>query len=197
MAASLIVPLLAAAVAAVPQLQPRAQTSANTATVNLANQTGPPEHLAAGFIYGMPDKLHQIPSHFYTQMGFRYGRAGGAQLGAPARGWIWGYSDYEGRFQSAYSNYLTTREYGGTFILLPHDLWGTDQSNSSTVWPGDNGNWTNYDQFVNTVLADLKQYKMLEHTVWDTWNEPDGGYFWQRSEAQYLELWDRTVKRIR
>ena len=109
-------------------------------------------------------------------MGFRYGRAGGAQLGAPARGWIWGLSEYQGRFESTYSSFLTTRQYGGDFILLPHDLWGTNQSNSSIIWPGDDGEWDDYDQFMDIVLQDLKSHNMLEHMVWDTRNELDGGY---------------------
>lgn len=61
-----------------------------TSTVNLRNNTGTPGHLAAGFIYGIPDTPDQIPDHFYTEMGFNYARAGGAQVPAPGRGWIWG-----------------------------------------------------------------------------------------------------------
>lgn len=62
------------------------QTSSNTATVQLGTSRGAPKHLAAGFIYGLPDtplgqKPDQIPDHFYTDVGFNYGRAGGAQIG--------------------------------------------------------------------------------------------------------------------
>lgn len=66
-----------------------------TSTVNLGNNTGDVAHRASGFIYGIPDTPDQIPDHFYTEMGFNYARAGGAQVPAPGRGWIWGLTEYE------------------------------------------------------------------------------------------------------
>ncbi|KAJ5945958.1 hypothetical protein N7454_002797 [Penicillium verhagenii] len=133
-----------------------------TATVNLALSKGSPIHWAAGFIYGIPDTADFIPDHWYTDMGFNYGRAGGAQLDAPDRGWIWGLTEYKGRLKSTLSNYNTCRKYGADFILLPHDIWGTDHANSSTVWPGDDGDWTSYDLFLKTLMADLKANDALE-----------------------------------
>ncbi len=55
-----------------------------TAVVNLASTRGASKHVASGYIYGIPDTLNQIPDHWYTDIGFNYGRAGGAQLGAPS-----------------------------------------------------------------------------------------------------------------
>jgi hypothetical protein len=66
-----------------------------TAAVNFNNNTGTPKHLASGILYGVPDQQNQIPSSFYTGMGFNYLRAGGAQVGAPGRGWIWGMNEYK------------------------------------------------------------------------------------------------------
>jgi hypothetical protein len=66
-----------------------------TANVNFSNNTGTPKHLASGILYGVPDQQNQIPSSFYTGMGFNYLRAGGAQVGAPGRGWIWGMNEYK------------------------------------------------------------------------------------------------------
>lgn len=71
------------------------QSSTNTAFVHLANDTGPPQHLASGVLYGIPDTTGQIPDHFFTGMGFRYTRVGGSQYGSPSRGWIWGANEYE------------------------------------------------------------------------------------------------------
>jgi hypothetical protein len=68
-----------------------------TSTVNLNNNTGTPKHLASGILYGIPDTANQIPDHFYTDMGFNYARAGGAQVPAPGRGWIWGLTEYKVR----------------------------------------------------------------------------------------------------
>lgn len=168
-----------------------------TATVNLGVSKGDPVHWASGFIYGIPDTPHQIPDHWYTQIGLRYGRAGGAQLEAPARGWIWGLEEYQGRLKSTLSNYRTCRQYGADFIILPHDVWGTDHANSSTVWPGDNGDWTDYELFLRTLMADLKTNNALEGLVWDTWNEPDLETFWARSQQQWIDLYILTHKILR
>lgn len=65
-----------------------------TATVNLAVPQGTPEHRASGFLYGIPDTPGQIPSTFYTDMGFNYARAGGSQLPSPALGWVYGTADF-------------------------------------------------------------------------------------------------------
>lgn len=168
-----------------------------TATVNLGVSKGKPVHWASGFIYGIPDKANQIPDHWYTDIGFRYGRAGGAQLEAPARGWIWGLTEYKGRLESTLSNYRTCRKYGAEFILLPHDVWGTDHTNSSTVWPGDGGDWSDYDLFVKTLMKDLKANDALKGLVWDIWNEPDISIFWERDQQQWIDLYIRTHKLLR
>jgi hypothetical protein len=168
-----------------------------TATVNLSVSKGKPVHWASGFIYGIPDTPNQIPDHWYTDIGFRYGRAGGAQLQAPARGWIWGLNEYKGRLESTLSNYRTCRKYGAEFILLPHDVWGTDHTNSSTVWPGDGGDWSDYDLFVKTLMKDLKKNNALKGLVWDIWNEPDISIFWERDQQQWIDLYIRTHKLLR
>ncbi|KAI9655101.1 MAG: hypothetical protein M1821_005584 [Bathelium mastoideum] len=177
----------------------RRQSSSNTAVVDLSVNKGTPQHLASGFIYGIPDSPanpSQIPSTFFSDIGFNYGRAGGAQLNAPCRGWIWGLSEYQCRFQSTLSNYKTTRQHGGNFILLPHDIWGTDHANSSTIWPGDSGSWTDYDKFVSQLISDILANDMETGLVWDVWNEADGS-FWKRSQQQWIDLYVRTHKQIR
>ncbi|KAJ5699139.1 hypothetical protein N7462_001144 [Penicillium macrosclerotiorum] len=168
-----------------------------TATVNLSVSKGKPGHWASGFIYGIPDTSNRISDHWYTEIGFRYGRAGGAQLDAPARGWIWGLNEYRGRLQSTLSNYQTCRKYGADFIILPHDIWGTDHANSSTVWPGDNGDWSDYDLFIKTLMVDLKTNNALEGLVWDIWNEPDIETFWVRDQQQWIDLYIRTHNILR
>lgn len=75
--------------------QHTSRQDASTVSVDLASTQGPPEHLASGFIYGIPDTPNQVPSSFYTNMGFRYTRAGGSQLPAPARGWVYGQTEFQ------------------------------------------------------------------------------------------------------
>ena len=175
----------------------RRQTSANTITVDVATNNGAPKHLVSGIIYGEPDTQNQIPDHFYTDINLNYGRAGGAQLGAPCRGWIWGLNEYKCRFQSTLSNYQTIRKYGGSFVLLPHDIWGTDHANSSTVWPGDNGDFTDYDNFLTQLANDIVANDMLPGLVFDIWNEPNIGIFWNRTQAQWVNLYVNSHKMLR
>lgn len=94
---TLLTTALLAAVAASNPLTGR-QVS-GTSTVNLGNNTGSITHRASGFIYGIPDTANQIPDKFYTDMGFNYARAGGAQVPAPGRGWIWGLTEYKARYR--------------------------------------------------------------------------------------------------
>lgn len=176
--------------------------SSNTATVDLSVKRGTPGHLASGFIYGIPDEgfgqsPDQIPDHFYTDMGFSgsYTRAGGAQI--DAGGWIYGLDAYYARLNSTYQNYQVARKFGAGFVLLPHDIWGTDHANDSTVWPGDNGDWTDYYNFLDQLMSDLVANDMLESTVWDIWNEPDISIFWNRTQSQWVDLYVRTHERLR
>lgn len=60
MATLLTVSLLAAVATALPALETRAD---DTAVVHLGTSKGAAEHLASGFIYGVPDTRGQIPSN--------------------------------------------------------------------------------------------------------------------------------------
>ena len=64
------------------------------ATVNVGETAGDPQHLASGFLYGIPIRQNQVPGHFYTEMGFNYGRSGGGSQPAPARGWVYGFDEF-------------------------------------------------------------------------------------------------------
>jgi len=177
---------------------PLAKRVSGTSIVNLSNNTGYAENLASGFIYGIPDTPNQIPDHFYTEMGFNYARAGGAQVPAPGRGWIWGLSEYKVRFASALSNYRTARKYGADFIFLIHDLWGADGTqNSSAPYPGDNGDWTSWDDYLTQWISDMNANHATAGLSIDIWNEPDLTFFWNAPQAQYIQMWGRTWHRLR
>ncbi|RDW59995.1 glycoside hydrolase-3 [Coleophoma crateriformis] len=194
-------PLLftAAAVAHPQALRQARQTVLGTSTVTLSNDTGTPGHLASGILYGIPDTPDQIPDAFYTDMGFNYARAGGAQVAAPGRGWIWGLDEYKVRFASALSNYHTTRKYGASFIFLIHDLWGADGTQNSTApYPGDDGDWTSWDDYLTQWISDMNANNATAGLSIDIWNEPDLSFFWgTRTQSQYLEMWGRTYPRLR
>jgi hypothetical protein len=130
-------------------------------------------------------------------MGFNYCRTGGAQLEAPSRGWIYGLEEYQGRLESTLSNYNTCRKYGAPVVILPHDLWGTDHANDTTVWPGDNGDFSDYDAFLAQLLGDFEANNALDGLIFDIWNEPDISLFWPRSQQQWIDLYIHTHQFIR
>lgn len=95
-------------------------------------------------------------------------------------------------------NYRSTLEFDAHFIFLIHDLWGADGTqNSSAPYPGDNGDWTSWDEYLGHVFQDMKDHHMTKNMVVDLWNEPDGPWFWARSQDQYLQMWGRTYYKFR
>ncbi|KAJ4418352.1 hypothetical protein N0V82_005633 [Gnomoniopsis sp. IMI 355080] len=169
-----------------------------TAVVNFGDNTGSPAHLASGTLYGLPDDTTQIPSTFFSDICWNYERAGGAQDPGNT-GWIGGLASYEARFATVLDNYETTRANDGTFILLIHDLWGADGTQSSSApYPGDDGDWTSWDEYLAQLFSDLNANSMTTDLVVDIWNEPDlGTTFWGRTQEQYLEMWGRTYYAFR
>ncbi|KAK2783120.1 hypothetical protein FQN52_000462 [Onygenales sp. PD_12] len=178
------------------QCSPTERRQTSPATVDLGNPTGETAFLGAGFIYGWPDNGteadNSIPDSLVTGIKFNSCRAGGAQI--PAKGWVdGGYDGYIGRFESALSNYRTTRKYNGDLILLVHDMWGADGgTGSSSPFPGDNGDWSETEAYLTQLIKDIKANDMLEGLVIDLWNEPDLDIFWARSWSQFLEYYVRA-----
>ncbi|KAG0148100.1 hypothetical protein CROQUDRAFT_41789 [Cronartium quercuum f. sp. fusiforme G11] len=172
----------------------RAQLVQNsrTAIVDFSKQTGPPQHLASGTLYGVPDSVNQIPARFFNDICWNTLRVGGSQT--EAKGWIGGPVEYAKRFATVQANYAVTKAHGGTFILILAALWGADGTQpSNTSYPGDEGKWDEWHRFVSRVLHDLKTNGMTENLILDLWNEPDyGTVFWNRTQAQYLEMWRRA-----
>lgn len=167
--------------------------AAGVASVDLSKSTGDAKFLASGWIYGFPDNGTsvdtRIPANYITDIKFRATRAGGAQT--PTRGWVEGQKSYLPRFQSTLSNYRTARSYGGTFIMLVHDLWGADGS-SIPFYPGDKNDWTQTDAFLKQLVSDIKANNMFDGLVLDIWNEPDIDIFWPRSWDQFLSYYVRA-----
>ncbi|MFG1649491.1 cellulose binding domain-containing protein [Micromonospora sp. NPDC049275] len=159
-------------------------------SVNFATGTAAPTYRASGWIYGMSENGANPPSNYFTDIKFQAMRAGGAQLSGG--GWQGG--GYDRRWNATRAQMLRTKALGGTFILLPHDLWGADGANIPR-YPGDNGNWTDYNNFLTRVIADVKATGVP--VQWDIWNEPNISIFWNRPQSQYFELWRRTYQRLR
>jgi hypothetical protein len=179
------------AAASVIALAVPAHAADETITVNFATATGSPSYRASGWIYGMTENAAGPADHFYRDVKFRYMRAGGAQLDSPG-GWVSG--KYDRRWNATRAQLLRTRALGGEFVLLAHDLWGADGYPISR-FPGDNGNWTDYDNFLTRLIDDVRATGAP--VQWDLWNEPNITLFWNRPQSQYFELWRRTYQRVR
>ena len=178
-------------VASVVTVAPPAQAADESISVNFSIAGGAPTYRASGWIYGMSENGSTPADHFFRDVRFRYMRAGGAQLDSPG-GWVSG--RYDRRWNSTRAQLLRTRALGGEFVLLPHDLWGADGFPISR-FPGDNGSWTDYDNFLTRLINDVRATGAP--VQWDIWNEPNITLFWNRPQAQYFELWRRTYQRIR
>jgi len=181
--------VLAAAAAAT--VATPAHAADESISVNFAVAGGSPTYRASGWIYGMTEDGSGPADHFYRDVKFRAMRAGGAQLDQPG-GWVSG--KYDRRWNATRAQMLRTNALGGTFVLLAHDLWGAD-GYPITRFPGDNGDWTDYDNFLTRLFADVRATGVT--VEWDIWNEPNLGLFWNRPQSQYFELWRRTYQRLR
>ncbi|MFK0159484.1 RICIN domain-containing protein [Streptomyces sp. NPDC090499] len=189
-AASVAVLMAALASTLVPAAASRAADT--SVTVDFATAGGTPTYHASGMIYGMTPDGSLPQDHFFTDIKWHFMRAGGAQLNSG--GYATSLADYQTRWNSTLAQYKRTAALGGTFVLLPHDLWGAD-STTSQGWPGDNGDWTQFDNFVNQLISDVQANNMT--VEWDLWNEPDNAPFWGASQTQYLQMWSRFYAKVR
>ncbi|NUR48459.1 MAG: beta-xylosidase, partial [Hamadaea sp.] len=160
-------------------------------SVNFSVAGGSPTYRASGWIYGMTENAAGPPDHFFTDVKFRYMRAGGAQLDSPG-GWVSG--RYQRRWDATLAQARRTLALGGQFVILNHDLWGADGYPISR-FPGDNGDWSDYDAFLTRLIGDVRAAGIT--VEWDIWNEPNLSLFWNRPQSQYFELWRRTYQRLR
>ncbi|MBN6058498.1 RICIN domain-containing protein, partial [Nonomuraea sp. RK-328] len=168
-----------------------AQAADESISVNFSAAGGSPTYRASGWIYGMTENAANPPDRFFTEVKFRSMRAGGAQLDSPG-GWVSG--RYDRRWNATRAQLLRTRALGGEFVLLVHDLWGADGYPISR-FPGDNGDWTDYDAFLTRLIDDVRSTGVP--VEWDIWNEPNITLFWNRPQSQYFAMWKRAHQRIR
>jgi Ricin-type beta-trefoil lectin domain len=181
---------LAVAAGVVGMIARPARAADESISVDFSVTNGTPTYRASGWIYGMTENGTNPPDNLYRDVKFQAMRAGGAQL--PGGGWVGG--GYDRRWNSTMAQAKRTAALGGTFVLLNHDLWGADGAAISR-FPGDNGDWSDYDRFLDRLFADVRAAGIT--VEWDIWNEPNISLFWNRPQSQYFELWRRTYQRIR
>jgi hypothetical protein len=169
--------------------------AADAMTINMALFGGTPTYRASGFIYGLSTDATRPPQNLLTDMKVKFIRAGGSQVGCPNGGWVNGQYTPRWNFIKAY--YAKARAVGATFIMILAPIWASDGVCNVPRWPGDNGNWTEFTNFMTQVINDARANGMTGPDVrWDIWNEPNI-FFWGRSQAQYLEMWRRAYQQIR
>jgi|GEM_PF-4731036 len=88
--------------------------------------------------------------------------------------------------------FILTDEYAA-YNLKWSDEDGFDKNSR---WPGDNGDWNNWDSF---LLQKIKyvQKKGYDNFIWEVWNEPDQPRYWKRSWDQFLKVYKHSVDLIR
>ena len=169
--------------------------AADTMTVNMALFGGTPTYRASGFIYGVSQNASSPPLSTTDQIKVKQMRAGGSQIGCPNGGYVNGQYGPRWTFERAYYNRALRT--GAHIEVILAALWGSDGVCNVPRWPGDNGNWTEYTNFINQVINDARAAGMTGSNVrWDLWNEPNI-FFWGRSQAQYLEMARRGTLALR
>ena len=64
--------------------------------------------------------------------------------------------------------------------------------------PGDNGDWSSYDNFLTALENAIRQNGMTADLDLEIWNEPDqANLFWQRDQNQYLQMWGRGYYKLK
>lgn len=167
-------------------------------TVNLDQCSGTPQHYSQGILYGMSGG-QTPPQSYIHDIGVNYESAGGAQIDSQPAGYASSMDSYNKRFAQLVGAFSRINQENGVIIVKMADLWGADErTNSDFLWPGDNGDWTKWDAFVQQVISDIKSNGMANPftTQVEPFNEPDGN-FGGRPQSQYNDMWVRTVNALR
>lgn len=169
---------------------------ADGVTIDMSVCSGAPTYRASGFIYGLAEDGNQPSADLLADIKIKFLRAGGAQLDAPDGGYV--NRKYRRRWNSVLAYYQKAKAAGATLIILIHDLWGADAVCHVPFWPGDNGDWTEFDNFMNRIISDARAAGMTGPDVrWDLWNEPDLSVFWGRSRQQWLDTFKHAYQMLR
>lgn len=188
---------LVMAVLTVAPSESRAQISLN---VDLASEEGPSNGVGLGFLYGVTGDGSQPSDELLAPLRMNAFRAGGHMT----RGWIEDGYRYGPATQTIIDSItdqaerFTAPPYEAQYQVILSDVYGAfgGQPND-TMYPCDNGDCSNWAEFVATVTGTLRDTGMP--MSYDIWNEPDIDIFWTRgvNSEQYFQMWDTAVREIR
>ncbi|WP_081883622.1 RICIN domain-containing protein, partial [Glycomyces tenuis] len=188
---------LVLAVLVVTPGESRAQTPLN---VDLAAETGPATGVGLGFLYGVTGDGSQPTDEHLEPLRMNAFRAGGHMT----RGWIEDGYRYGPATQTiidsitAQAERFTAPPYEAQYQVILSDVYGAyGGQGADTMYPCDNGDCSNWANFVATVVGELRDTGMP--MSYDIWNEPDIEIFWTRgvNSEQYFQMWDTAVREIR
>lgn len=148
-----------------------------TVTVNYASVIGPVTYRSAGYLHG--------------------------PAGPPYTAWP---SDAQ-MLPLKLQQYRTGNHWSRSAIYAKVKTWGVTRIISSLCddfssgyicsggpFPGDGGDWASWETYVGQQW-DLDQAAGAIDMIYNPWNEPDAS--WPRGEAQFFEMWRRTVNVLR
>ena len=170
--------------------------------VDLRRTLGAPTYAATGFLHGLNQDGTQPPDELLRPLKPQLFRGGGSLIagGGWSRG---GYDGYAARWANVVARYnrVAVGPINAEYCIVISDLWGAEgvTLEPSDPYPGDDGDWTYYEQFLIQLVNDVKAAGMKPSRVqYEIWNEPDyGNVYWPRPKAQYEEMWRRGVRLIR
>ena len=147
-----------------------------TVTIDLSADKGPVTYRASGFLHAMSATVPEpsLVDPLKPKL-FRMAAEDWHNIGA-----------------GAFANYDRGRGLGAKMQIVVSDSHGYSLAG---WWPGDNGDWAQWEAIVERLVrqAQEKGYSV----EWDIWNEPNGGYFWKRDQAQFFETWAHGYRKIR
>jgi hypothetical protein len=173
---------------------PNPPSAKDSVTMDMGSADGAPTYRASGLLYGIAEDASQPPTQMLTDIKVKFFRIGGSD--ASCGGYVTG--NYDKRWATVKAYYSKAKEIGATVIILVSDLWGEDPACATPRFPGDGGDWTDYNKFMTQLISDAQALGMTGPDVrWDLQNEPDVGLFWGAPQSQWLEMWKRGYQMVR
>jgi hypothetical protein len=166
---------------------PTPPTAKDAVTLDMAVTEGPPTYLASGFIYGISQDGLQPPTALLSDIkvkGFRAGRGSGGC----------GEANWKAHWKVIKAYYSRAKELGVPMLMLM-----SDDYQYSCPLPGDGGDWTTFDSFLDQLIDSVKANGMTGTDVrWELWNESDyAPTFWSGTPAQWLDTWKHEYQHVR
>lgn len=179
-----------------------AQPAGPSLVVDLRDTLGRPTYAATGFLHGLSQDGTQPSDALLRPLKPQLFRGGGSTL--PGGGWGGGgYQAYAVRWRNVVDRFrrASSGPLCAEYCIVLSDLWGAEgvSLKPGDPYPGDGGDWSNYEQFLIQVVNDVKAAGMRPNQIqYEIWNEPDfSEVYFPRPQAQYEELWRRGVRTIR